>query len=599
MNLVDLLNQSQDYIDDSPLYNINLDIEEYGDDLNIEDTINKYKEQITVLKDKLKAPMNVVVMGEVKAGKSTLLNAIIGDEVCPVDVLEATATITDIHYSPKEKAAIYKGGELEEVGMIDEINQILIDHQGEEEFFEEDILSSIGIPMESLNEFHLVDTPGLSTITESNVAKTKNFIQESDVVLWVFNANHLGQSDVKEELANVARLGKPVIGIINRIDEIEADPRRIKQYIQRNLGLYLRDIFMTSGLKAFEARKNDNQKLLKESGLTDLLDYLREEIEVKSEEIHNDSIASSSQANLRHYIKFNEMYIDKIDFVKEKIDEYTKDLEKEKLRIVNNLELLILNKFNNELFEEERRKILSLADKLSLFSKDVTQEDIKDTMREYFNEDAVKSWWSKMESRLERNIKKEWNKVTQEMDEKLSSEFKQLATKHKRLLIENRDDELFFQSDFNIWSGVGEGAAIAGIGGLGMAAYSAFLGPAAASVTLGYAIGAIVPPLAIGGGALFAGYKLLNKDKNNKEIKRDLYAKINGLKRRLKDEWIEGEVLPSIDEENDKVCTEIKEKFAKKISAGLSSKELDQLIFDIKEHIKRGNSLLAEFELDN
>ena len=70
--------------------------------------------------------------------------------------------------------------------------------------------------------------------------KTKDYIQESDFVIWVLNCNHLGQSDITENIENIYDLGKPIILIANRVDEIDADKSEIVDYLEDELGYMIK-----------------------------------------------------------------------------------------------------------------------------------------------------------------------------------------------------------------------------------------------------------------------------------------------------------------------------------------------------------------------
>lgn len=58
---------------------------------------------LQVLRAKLEQPLHAAVIGEVKAGKSTLINAFAGGEISPTNATETTACIMKISYSPEEK----------------------------------------------------------------------------------------------------------------------------------------------------------------------------------------------------------------------------------------------------------------------------------------------------------------------------------------------------------------------------------------------------------------------------------------------------------------------------------------------------------------
>ena len=50
--------------------------------------------QVDVLRERLHAPLRVAIAGKVKAGKSTLLNALVGEQLAPTDEGECTRIVT-------------------------------------------------------------------------------------------------------------------------------------------------------------------------------------------------------------------------------------------------------------------------------------------------------------------------------------------------------------------------------------------------------------------------------------------------------------------------------------------------------------------------
>lgn len=71
-------------------------------------------------------------------------------------------------------------------------------------------------------------------MTEQNAQLTRSVLEDVDIALWVLNANHLGQTDIMQEVENLAQLGKPIIAVISKIDEVDTSPERLIKYVSRH-----------------------------------------------------------------------------------------------------------------------------------------------------------------------------------------------------------------------------------------------------------------------------------------------------------------------------------------------------------------------------
>ena len=59
------------------------------------------------VRDRLGEPLRVAIVGRVKAGKSTLLNALVGEELAPTDAGECTRVVTWYVDGPSYKATLH------------------------------------------------------------------------------------------------------------------------------------------------------------------------------------------------------------------------------------------------------------------------------------------------------------------------------------------------------------------------------------------------------------------------------------------------------------------------------------------------------------
>ena len=118
---------------------------------------------ITDLKDRIREPFMFVIVGEVKAGKSSFINAL----------LETEEDICKVAPSP----------------MTDTIQQIVYGESAHEEIINP-YLKRIYQPADILKEIAIVDTPGTNTIIDHHQEITERFIPGADLIVFVFEAKN-------------------------------------------------------------------------------------------------------------------------------------------------------------------------------------------------------------------------------------------------------------------------------------------------------------------------------------------------------------------------------------------------------------------------
>ncbi|MEM7575714.1 MAG: dynamin family protein [Bacteroidota bacterium] len=115
------------------------------------------------LKEQIFEPFLFVIVGEVKAGKSSFINALLatGEEVAKVAPQPMTDTIQQILYGETKREVI--------------VNE----HY-----------KKIELPVEILQEISIVDTPGTNTIVAHHQEITERFIPSTDLIVFVFEAKN-------------------------------------------------------------------------------------------------------------------------------------------------------------------------------------------------------------------------------------------------------------------------------------------------------------------------------------------------------------------------------------------------------------------------
>lgn len=146
------------------------------------------------LQRRLREPVRLAVVGRVNAGKSTLVNAILGQHVAPTDISECTRLVTWFRYGHPQRIEI----ELVDGTTVDS----QLNHEGM-------LPNELGLPVEQIRALHcylanealkwmtLIDTPGIGSVHEQYSSSTKELLvaeRESadaagraDAVIFLFN----------------------------------------------------------------------------------------------------------------------------------------------------------------------------------------------------------------------------------------------------------------------------------------------------------------------------------------------------------------------------------------------------------------------------
>lgn len=536
------------------------------------DDLKKIDGDLQKLFSKVNKPLKIVVMGEVKSGKSTLLNTLAGGEVSPINVKEATASIIEIFHQQEKQGIIVRKNAASIIGTPLEIYECLSNHHGDQEFFSQVDCVQLGFPLANLRKLHIVDTPGLNSITTVNAERTEQYTQEADVVLWVFNGNHLGQADVEESLAQVARLGKPIIGVINRVDEVDTDPFRLVMFLEQQLGIYLQHLLPLSAYQAYEGIKNSDEHLLQESGFTDLLDYLKNNIERDSEQIHVESIISSTQALLRQDLSYHDSYQRNMNFILKQLQQNRAELEYHRDRIMEKMEHRLKQWLSSEFLKHEEIEISEEIKGMNLWAGKGFKETIEQKMKTHFSEKNIHSQMDEFITLLEQEFQEEWKKSIDAIEETMKNRIEKFAEQEGNLLA-NALKEVMPSGQSLAWEGAGKGAAIAGAWGTTIAAYVAWLGPAASTVSIGAAVGAIVPPLLIAGAVTGAVAKIIGYSNKKKKYQQELMGVIHAIKQNIVDKAYP-KIIHSFKVQSNDLINRIQDKLEDSICPSWSEQEI-------------------------
>ena len=192
----------------------------------------------------------LVVCGEYNSGKSSLLNALLGEPVVPEGVTPTTDRITILSHGPERR-------ESEEAGWL--VRQ---------EF-----------PSHLLKDLALVDTPGTNAIIARHQELTERFIPRADLVLFVTSADRPFTQSERAFLELISTWGKKITVVVNKIDILESSEERqkvldfVREHARETLHV-TPQVFGVSARKAYRARSNGKPGDLAGTGLPELEAYI-------------------------------------------------------------------------------------------------------------------------------------------------------------------------------------------------------------------------------------------------------------------------------------------------------------------------------------
>ncbi len=196
----------------------------------------------------------IVVAGEFNAGKSALLNALLGEKALLEGATPTTSRVT-----------LVKWGEQAAEQIVDEGYAIYT------------------YPLPILKELNIVDTPGTNAVIRQHERLTDEFVPRSDLVLFITSADRPLTESERQFLERILTWGKKVVFILNKIDIFDEASAldEVRDFVIKHASVLLGDkpdLFPVSAKLAQSARSQADpaqaRRLRAESRLDALEDYI-------------------------------------------------------------------------------------------------------------------------------------------------------------------------------------------------------------------------------------------------------------------------------------------------------------------------------------
>ncbi len=283
---------------------ITMALEKTGDVMKALD-LTERSSQTKELSNRVKSHVfSVGILGEFKRGKSTVINALLGEEIAPANVKPATATLNCITYGLTPKATIvYNDGHRTEVPVNEIANYVTKINDETAKTAETVEEAIVEYPCQFCkNNVEIIDTPGLND-DERMTRITESVIPRLDAVVMVLSALSpfsLSEADFVRNKLMTSDVSRMIV-LVNRIDNIYSESDRqsvlkvikekiVKELLERTAAIHGKNsklykdteeklagiqIYPLSAIKALIGRKENKPELIEESGILAFEERLR------------------------------------------------------------------------------------------------------------------------------------------------------------------------------------------------------------------------------------------------------------------------------------------------------------------------------------
>ena len=341
----------------------------------------------------------VSVFGKVKAGKSYIGNLIMGHPLRKAGISSSYDKLKDLTVKVYDRGKMYEQNKLSTAVEEKECNG--------EEFYVDKNEATSTIQWVNIGGMCWFDTPGIGSVTVENQELAKEYVKNSDLVIFACNSDAAGTRQEFSELRQLHDMDKPILLLLTQSDaydydvdddgeeisilvpKSEKDRKDQENYMLETLReqgmedvLKYADILTVSALLATEAIKNNDEEMFEQSNMGKLFERLTSITKNDAAEIKRNTPKSRINEMIDSIIvdlntvsgEINK-YCDAIEKNKQSLSE-RKDWMIEQIRASLNIKIIeIVGKAKSEV--ESSGKIISeseLSDKINSALLDTVQK---------------------------------------------------------------------------------------------------------------------------------------------------------------------------------------------------------------------------------
>ncbi len=218
--------------------------------------------------------LTIVVLGQFKRGKSSLLNAFAGERVFPTGLLPLTAVATRLVRGPRAVRVTERNGDAQSLP-IDRVEEFVSERKnpGNRRGVSE---VEISMPLPDWTEgVTFVDSPGIGSPHDANTAAARALLPHADAAIFVLSPDPSITSNEIEFLTEVSPHATKFFFVLNKSDLVAPDERNdlaayLKEILEHRCGFPNVRLFPVSAKLALDAAESGDAALRARSGLPTL-----------------------------------------------------------------------------------------------------------------------------------------------------------------------------------------------------------------------------------------------------------------------------------------------------------------------------------------
>ncbi len=242
---------------------------------------------LSTVREKLEEEaFNLVILGQFKRGKSTFINALLGESILPTAIIPLTSVVTILRYGPELKVRIeYLNGRLEEIDLVN--LPAFITERGNPQNKKAVKEVTVFYPSQYLKGgVRIIDTPGAGSVYSHNTETAYSYLPHVDAGIFVISVDPPLSKSEHEFLKDVREFVDKIFFVLNKIDQASDSDREeslefTTRVIEEDVGAGKVRVYPMSARWALEGKKAGDDLLLERSLLPDfekqLLDFFARE----------------------------------------------------------------------------------------------------------------------------------------------------------------------------------------------------------------------------------------------------------------------------------------------------------------------------------